>query len=129
MHKPRVSYFFIFAGKFKPPGLSSTTKVSFPPPRLAPRLRGDGPGQKRFLWLASRSGMGVGASNPEVVMKHTIKLEQQVMTFDGSQRFETVQTWSPSDLAHDPKSWHASLDGQWLPEVQGPPAPPIPETK
>lgn len=59
-----------------------------------------------------------------------MKLVQYVMTFDGTSKTETVQTWSDRETRpFNMDTWHAEQDGQWMPEVQGPPAPPTPETK
>jgi len=70
--------------------------------------------------------MGEGPVTLTDTMK-TIKLEQQVMTFDGKQEWVPIQSWEPKP-EHNPKAWHASLDGQWLPEMQGP-VQPTPEAK
>ena len=53
-----------------------------------------------------------------------MKLEQLGMTVFGLPERETVQTWTDRESKpFDMDAWHASVDGQWLPDVQGPQLP------
>jgi len=58
-------------------------------------------------------------------MKNTYKLEQSIMTFDGTHQSVVVQTWdmrTDAQKAADLDAWQRA-NGQWLPEVQGPSLP------
>jgi hypothetical protein len=58
-------------------------------------------------------------------MKNIIKLEQSIMTFDGTHASVVVQTWdmrTPEQRASDLTEWQRE-NGLWLPEVQGPQLP------
>lgn len=50
-----------------------------------------------------------------------IKLQQLNMPLLGMPKAEVVKTWTPRQAKpFNMAEWHQSLDGQWLPDWQGP---------